>query len=146
MKYGSSKSQIKALNYFQFSLRKDLNPEGKLKNMKISPLHNKLQVKNQERGKIRSENKEIYILSLFITGMTSNSLNAVGNIKAICEKYLKNRYELEVIDIYQQPDLALTEDLIAIPVLIKRFPLPESRMIGDLSSIEEVLIGLNLNN
>lgn len=114
--------------------------------MKISPLHNKLQVKNQERGKIRSENKEIYILSLFITGMTSNSLNAVGNIKAICEKYLKNRYELEVIDIYQQPDLALTEDLIAIPVLIKRFPLPESRMIGDLSSIEEVLIGLNLNN
>ena len=78
--------------------------------------------------------------------MTPNSLSAVGNLKAICEKYLKSRYELEIIDIYQQPDLALTEDLIAIPVLIKRSPLPESRMIGDLSNIEEVLSGLSIIN
>jgi circadian clock protein KaiB len=103
-------------------------------------------VKSQETRIVKSEGKETYYLSLFITGMTPNSLSAVGNIKAICEKYLKNRYELEIIDIYQQPDLALTEDLIAIPVLIKRFPLPESRMIGDLSNIEEVLSGLSLTN
>lgn len=101
-------------------------------------------MKSQERGKVRSEGEEIYYLSLFITGMTPNSLSAVDNIKAICEKYLKSRYELEIIDIYQQPDLALTEDLIAVPVLIKRFPLPESRMIGDLSNIDEVLCGLSL--
>jgi circadian clock protein KaiB len=101
-------------------------------------------VKAKETRIARSEGKEIYYLSLFITGMTPNSLRAVGNIKAICEKYLKNRYELEIIDIYQQPDLALTEYLIAIPVLIKRLPLPESRMIGDLSNIEEVLNGLSL--
>ena len=103
-------------------------------------------MKNQKTEKVSSEGKEIYILSLYITGMTPNSLSAVGNIKAICEKYLKSRYELEIIDIYQQPDLALTEDLIAIPVLIKRSPLPESRMIGDLSNTEEVLSGLSIIN
>ena len=101
-------------------------------------------MKSQETKKVRSEGKENYILRLFITGLTSNSLSAVDNIKAICEKYLKSRYELEIIDIYQQPDLALTEDLIVVPVLIKKFPLPETRMIGDLSNIEEVLSGLSL--
>lgn len=93
-----------------------------------------------------ADGEETYILSLFITGMTTNSLKAIVNIKAICEKYLKSRYELEIIDIYQQPELALTENLIAVPVLIKRSPLPESRMIGDLSDIEKVLSGLNLIN
>lgn len=103
-------------------------------------------MKNQNTSTVRSDSEETYILSLFITGMNPNSSSAITNIKAICEKYLKDRYELEIIDIYQQPDLALAEDLIAVPVLIKRFPLPESRMIGDLSDIEEVLRGLSLFN
>jgi len=89
------------------------------------------QVLNAKKGK--------YILRLFVTGILPNSARAVINIMAICEKYLKNRYELEIIDIYQQPDLALTEEIIAVPVLIKKFPLPEQRMIGDLSNIEKVL-------
>jgi len=101
-------------------------------------------MKNQKTSTVRLESEETYILSLFITGMNPNSFRAVINIKAICEKYLKDRYELEIIDIYQQPDLALTEYLIALPVLIKRFPLPESRMIGDLSDAKEVLSGLSL--
>ena len=86
-----------------------------------------------------------YVLRLFVTGMLPNSARAVVNIKAICETYLKGRYELEIIDIYQQPDLALTEEIIAIPLLIKKFPLPEERLIGDLSDIEKVLKGLRLN-
>ena len=86
-----------------------------------------------------------YILRLFVTGILPNSARAVVNIKAICEKYLKGRYELEIIDIYQQPDLALTEEIIAIPLLIKKFPLPEERLIGDLSDTEKVLKGLRLN-
>jgi circadian clock protein KaiB len=97
-----------------------------------------------DQSKVRTDSRETYILTLFITGMTPNSIRAVGNIKAICDKYLESRYELEVIDIYQQPELADVEDLIAVPVLIKRFPLPESIMIGDLSITEEVLKGLSL--
>ena len=87
---------------------------------------------------------EKYILQLFVTGILPNSARAIMNINAICEKYLKGRYELEIIDIYQQPSLALTEDVIAIPVLIKKFPLPEERLIGDLSNTERVLKGLQL--
>lgn len=85
-----------------------------------------------------------YVLKLFVTGILPNSARAIVNSKAICEKYLKGRYELEIIDIYQQPDLALTEDIIAIPVLIKKFPLPEERVIGDLSDTERILKGLHL--
>ena len=97
--------------------------------------------------KIGAENAngEKYVLRLFVTGILPNSARAVVNIKAICEQYLKGRYELEIIDIYQQPDLALTEDIIAVPVLIKKFPLPEESMIGDMSDIESVLKGLNLS-
>lgn len=85
-----------------------------------------------------------YIFCLFVSGKSLNSARAVVNIKAICEKYLKNRYELEIIDIYQHPDLAITEQLVALPVLIKKFPIPEKRIVGDLSNTEEVLKGLDL--
>ncbi len=89
---------------------------------------------------------ERYILKLFVTGILANSARAVINIKTICEEYLEGRYELEIIDIYQQPDLALTEDVIAIPLLIKKSPLPEARLMGDLSDTEKVLEGLHLFN
>jgi circadian clock protein KaiB len=88
------------------------------------------------------ENK--YVFRLFVTGILPNSARAVANSKAIFEKYLKGRYELEIIDIYQQPALALAEEIIAIPMLLKRFPLPEERVIGDLSDTDEVLKGLNI--
>lgn len=87
---------------------------------------------------------EKYVFRLFITGILPNSVRAVANCKAICEKYLKGRSELEIIDIYQQPAVALEEEIIAIPMLVKRFPLPEERVIGDLSDTEEVLKGLNI--
>jgi len=85
-----------------------------------------------------------YVLQLFVTGILPNSVRAIGNIKAICEKYLKDRYELEIIDIYQQPDLAIAEDIIAVPVLIKKSPYPPERMIGDMSNTEKVLKGLGI--
>ena len=87
---------------------------------------------------------EKYVLQLFVTGILPNSIRAIKNINTICEEHLKGRYELEIIDIYQQPSLALKADIVAIPVLIKRFPLPEARLIGDLSNIEKVLKGLQL--
>src|ERR1700683_370642 len=88
--------------------------------------------------------RQKYKLKLFVTGNLPNSSRAIVNINAICEKHLKGRYDLEIIDIYQQPSLALKEDIIAVPVLIKKFPLPEQRLIGDLSDSEKVLKELRI--
>ena len=85
-----------------------------------------------------------YIFQLFVTGILPNSIRAIKNINAICEKHLKGRYELEVIDIHEQPSFALNEEIIAVPFLLKKFPLPETRMIGDLSNIDKVLNKLGL--
>lgn len=93
---------------------------------------------------ISNGNKE-YVLRLFITGATPNSVRAVNNIRAICETYLHDRYSLQIIDVYQQAALAQEEDIIALPLLVKKFPLPERKMIGDLSETEKVLKSLGLS-
>src|SRR5476649_2586801 len=85
-----------------------------------------------------------YVLRLYVSGSTSKSALAVENIKRICEQHLKNRYDLEVIDIYQQPNLAREEQIVAVPMLIKRFPSPLRRLIGGLSNPKKVLFGLDL--
>lgn len=85
-----------------------------------------------------------YVLRLFIAGTTPRSSRAVANIKEICERDLEDRYDLEVIDIYQQPALAKGEQVIAAPLLIKKLPLPLRKFIGDLSDTERVLVGLDL--
>src|ERR1035437_2839877 len=72
---------------------------------------------------------EKYVFQLFVTDNSPSSARAIKNMNTICEKYLKGRYELKIIDINKQPDFALTENIIAIPVLIKKFPLPEERVI-----------------
>lgn len=86
-----------------------------------------------------------YVLRLFVAGNTSKSTQAIETIRAICEDKLEGRYVLEVIDIYQQPELARADQIIAAPTLIKTLPMPLRRIIGDLSSTERILIGLNLN-
>ena len=85
-----------------------------------------------------------YVLRLFITGATPNSVRAITNIRQICEDHLKDKYSLEIIDVYQQNEVAEQEQLIALPLLIKKRPLPERRMIGDLSDTGKVLKGLGL--
>lgn len=85
-----------------------------------------------------------YVLRLYVSGSTLKSALAVENIKRICEQHLKNRYDLEVIDIYQQPNLARDEQIVAVPTLIKRLPPPLRRLIGDLSNLKKVLVGLDL--
>jgi len=86
-----------------------------------------------------------YELRLFITGVTPNSVRAINNIRHICESYLKGRYELQIIDVYQDTALAQQEQIIALPLLIKKFPLPERKLIGDLSETEKVLNALGVN-
>ena len=85
-----------------------------------------------------------YVLRLFVTGMTTRSSRAVNNLRTICDQYLEGRYELEVIDIYQQPALTKGEQIVAAPTLIKKFPLPMRRIIGDMSNRDGVLLGLDL--
>lgn len=88
--------------------------------------------------------EEPYLLRLYVTGSTPQSVRAIDNIKKFCEENLKGRYTLEVVDLYQNPSMAKTEDLIAAPTLIRKLPLPLRRIIGDLSNTEKVLIGLDL--
>jgi circadian clock protein KaiB len=85
-----------------------------------------------------------YVLRLYVAGMTPRSTTAFAAIKAICEERLQGRYDLEVIDIYQQPGLAKIEQIVAAPTLVKKLPAPLRRLIGDLSTKERVLLGLGL--
>ncbi|MGI4874089.1 MAG: circadian clock KaiB family protein [Janthinobacterium lividum] len=85
-----------------------------------------------------------YVFHLFITGATPNSTRAVRHIKEICEQYLPGRYELLIIDIYQQPELAQQEQIIAAPTLLRKLPLPRRQLIGDLSDRANVLAVLGL--
>jgi circadian clock protein KaiB len=88
--------------------------------------------------------EERYVLRLYVTGMTLRSMQAIANLRAICETRLQGRYELEVVDIYQHPRLARDEQIVAAPTLIKKLPLPLRRMVGNLSDEERVLMGLDL--
>lgn len=92
----------------------------------------------------QEKSAERYVLRLYVTGMTPRSVRAVENVRAICEEHLQGRYDLEVVDVYQQPALAKGEQIIATPTLIKKLPLPLRKVIGDMSSTERVLIGLDL--
>ena len=85
-----------------------------------------------------------YELRLFITGTTPRSTQAIANIRSLCEEHLPGRYDLEVVDIYQQPAAASAEQIIAAPTLVKKSPSPSRRLVGDLSDRNKVLIGLNL--
>lgn len=93
---------------------------------------------------LASSRRKRYLLLLYIAGTTPQSVRAIANVKAICEEHLLGRYDLQVIDLYQQPHLAQGEQIIAAPTLIKKLPLPLRRIIGDMSKTERVLVGLDL--
>jgi circadian clock protein KaiB len=83
-------------------------------------------------------------LRLYVAGVTPKSVRAITNLRKICEEHLHGRYELDVVDVYQQPVLAAGEQIIAAPTLIKKLPLPLRKLIGDMSNTERVLVGLDL--
>jgi circadian clock protein KaiB len=85
-----------------------------------------------------------FVLWLYVAGMTPKSTKAIANVQGFCAKYLMGRYELKVIDIYQQPKLTQGEQIIATPTLIKKLPQPLRKLIGDMSDQEKFLIGLDL--
>jgi len=85
-----------------------------------------------------------YLLRLYISRSTLKSKIAVQNIQRVCEEHLKGRYNLEVIDIQEQAQLARDEQIVAVPTLIKRLPHPLQRLVGDMSDLDRVLLGLDL--
>lgn len=100
--------------------------------------------KFEELLKSVADNSERYVLRLYVTGTTPRSTRAVQNIRSLCDRHLEGRYDLEIIDIYQQPRLASGDQIIAAPTLIKELPQPIRKVIGDLSNEQQVLIGLDL--
>ena len=84
------------------------------------------------------------MLRLYVTGATERSLRAVANVKAICEQHLKGRYDLEVFDIYRHPELLREDQIVAVPALVKRLPVPSRLLVGDFSKPDHVLQGLGL--
>ena len=91
-----------------------------------------------------NDTPDVWLLRLYVAGQTPRSLRAVANIKKICDDKLDGRYHLEVIDLYQQPQLAQGEQIVAVPALIKKLPEPLRMVIGDMSNTERVLVGLDL--
>ncbi len=85
-----------------------------------------------------------YVLRLYVTGMTPRSTQALASIRSLCDEHLAGRYDLEVIDIYQHPQRAVDDQVIAAPTLVKQLPAPLRRMIGDLTDTDRVMIGLDL--
>jgi len=85
-----------------------------------------------------------YRLRLYVAGQTPRSVGAFMNLKKICDEHLKGRYELEIIDLLEKPQLARGDQILAVPTLVRRLPEPVKKIIGDLSNTERVLVGLDL--
>jgi circadian clock protein KaiB len=92
----------------------------------------------------REAKHQKYVLRLYVAGMTPRSQEAIRTVTAICEEHLAGRYELEVIDLYQQPTLAKGEQIVAVPTLIKQLPAPLRKFIGSMADKEKILVGLDL--
>ena len=105
----------------------------------MSSLEKDLIKKAKEADKSRK-----YVLKLYVAGITVQSSRAIKNITQICEENLKDRYDLQIIDIYQQPALAKGEQIIVAPTLIKKLPLPLRKFIGNMANKEKILVGLDL--
>ncbi|SFM32404.1 circadian clock KaiB family protein [Methylobacterium pseudosasicola] len=85
-----------------------------------------------------------YHLRLYVAGQTPKSMAALANLKRVCEQHLAGRYDIEVVDLLKNPQLAAGDQILAIPTLVRRLPAPLKRIIGDLSNTEKVLVGLDI--
>lgn len=87
---------------------------------------------------------ETWFMSLYVAGQSPRSLTAYANLTDLCEQHLPGRYEIEVIDLLEDPARAMADDVVAVPTLVRRLPAPLRKIIGDLSDVERVLVGLRL--
>ncbi len=98
----------------------------------------------EEALKAKTLKRATYILRLYVTGSSNRSLRAVYNLKKLCEEYLPDDYDLEVIDIYKDPAAAREAQIVAAPTLVKKLPQPIRKFVGDMSNTQKILIGLDL--
>jgi circadian clock protein KaiB len=92
----------------------------------------------------RAREPEHYSLRLYVAGQTAKSVAAIANLKRVCETHLAGRYEVEMIDLLERPQLAAGDQILAIPTLVRGLPTPLKRIIGDLSNTDKVLVGLDI--
>jgi circadian clock protein KaiB len=92
----------------------------------------------------QSPHKEFWTLRLYIAGQSPKSLAAIANLKRICDQHLQYPYRIEIIDLIQHPHLASSDQIVAIPTLVRKLPQPVRKIIGDLSNTERVLMGFDL--
>jgi circadian clock protein KaiB len=116
------------------------------KGVQRMPEHKKVKAKMPRQPSSVNLKQEKLILQLFVAGTTAKSMHAIQDAQIICDEHLGRRYRLEVVDIYQQPELARDEQIIAVPTLVKHLPSPLRKLVGDLSNVERVLIGLDLRS
>lgn len=106
---------------------------------------------NEKKPALRSakndlppEIPETWELKLYVAGKTPKSVSALNNLKKYCEEHLKGLYKIEVIDLLEKPQLAEGDQILAVPTLVRKVPVPIRKIIGDLSNEEKVLVGLNI--
>lgn len=87
---------------------------------------------------------ELWLLRLYVAGQTSKSVRAIHNLREICQTHLEGKYSIEVIDLMVNPEVGRRDQILAIPTLVRRLPAPLTKIIGDLSNVERVLVGLNI--
>ena len=106
-----------------------------------SPAKNRKVLSRPVKGEAAGE---IWELKLYVAGQTPKSVTAFANLKKLCEEHLKGRYKIEVIDLLKNPQLAKGDQILALPTLVRKLPVPMRKIIGDLSNTERVLVGLDL--
>ncbi|HEY4445712.1 MAG TPA: circadian clock KaiB family protein [Steroidobacteraceae bacterium] len=108
------------------------------KNSRLGPVARRLE------AAIAGNAKDRFVLRLYVSGLSARSRQAIENIRRLCEEHLAGRYELQIIDIYQQPELAKDQQLIAAPTLVKKLPLPLRKVVGDMHDSSRLLIMLGI--
>lgn len=112
--------------------------------MKATPIKQRKRTTNGNAASLDGNDPGRWNLRLYVAGQTPRSLSAFKNLKDICEEYLKGKYQIEVIDLMENPTLARGDQILAIPTLVRKLPQPIRKIIGDLSNTERVLVGLDI--
>jgi circadian clock protein KaiB len=93
-----------------------------------------------------ADQSDMWHLRLYVAGQSPKSLHAFANLKTLCDEHLAGKYEIEVVDLVEHPGLARSDDILAVPTLVRRLPAPLRKIIGDLSNTERVLVGLRIKS
>ena len=117
----------------------------KIKHVGIHPFRKKSKTSRRKELPVKARGDK-WVLRLYVAGQTPKSITAFNNLKVICEEQLKGQYHIEVIDLLKNPQLARDDQILTVPTLVRRLPLPVRSIVGDLSNTERVLVGLDLKN